>query len=62
VLANYAKDTKGLDLDVYLNRYVFADCKSKTEMPDANDTAGFAEYMKLYKKGLTVEKTAGLTI
>lgn len=62
VLANYARDKKGLSLDDYLNRFVFADCESKTEAPDERDAAGFAEYMKLYKKGLAVEKAAGLNI
>lgn len=62
VLANYAFDSKELDLDEYLNKYVFETCKSTTEMPDENDTIGFNEYMKLYKKGLAVEKTAGQCI
>lgn len=59
VLANYAKDTKGVNLDDYLNRFVFSECQSVVEYPDEKDVSGFAEYMKLYKKGLAVEKSAG---
>ena len=62
ILANYAKDTKKLNLDDYLNQCVFSACKSTTEMPDENDTNGFNEFMKLYKKGLAVEKSAGQSI
>lgn len=62
VLANYTKDTKNVSLDDYLNQYVFSSCESVTEEPDDKDSAGFAEYMKLYKKGLAVEKTAGQNI
>lgn len=62
VLANYTKDTKNVSLDDYLNQYVFLNCESITEEPDEKDTAGFEEYMKLYKKGLAVEKAAGQNI
>lgn len=62
VLANYARDTKALTFDDYLNNYVFSSCKSTVEMPDESDTIGFNEFMKLYKKGLAVEKSAGQSI
>lgn len=62
VLANYARDTKSLSLDDYLNDYVFSSCKSSMEMPDESDTIGFKAFMKLYKKGLAVEKSAGQNI
>ena len=62
VLANYAKDTKSLSLDDYLNDYVFSSYKSTTEMPDESDSIGFKEFMKLYKNGLAVEKSAGQNI
>lgn len=62
VLANYARNKKGLSLDDYLNHYVFSSCKSTTENPDEKDVSGFAEYMKLYKKGLAVEQSAGQSI
>lgn len=58
VLANYARDTKSLSLEDYLNNYVFLLCKSTTELPDESDTIGFNVFMKLYKKGLAVEKSA----
>lgn len=62
VLANYAKDTKSLSLYDYLNDYVFSSYKSTTEMPDESDSIGFKEFMKLYKNGLAVEKSAGQNI
>lgn len=58
VLANYARDNKGLSLDDYLNNVVFSSYESSTELPDENDASGFEEYMKLYKKALAVEKSA----
>lgn len=62
ILANYAKDTKGLKLDDYLSDFVFGNCKSSTELPDEEDVLGFEKYMKLFKKGLAVEKLAGSEI
>jgi len=49
-------------LDDYLNDYVFSSYKSTTEMPDESDSIGFKEFMKLYKNGLAVEKSAGQNI
>ena len=58
ILAKYAADKTGESLDDYLNNRVFSSCKSSTVEPDAADSEGFDEYMKLYKKGLIVEKSA----
>ncbi len=58
ILAKYAADKTGESLDDYLNNRVFSLCKSSTVEPDAADSEGFDEYMKLYKKGLIVEKSA----
>lgn len=58
ILARYCVDSKGLNLDEYLTRNVFAACESTAVEPDKKDADGFEKYMKLYKKGLAVEKTA----
>ncbi len=58
VLARYAYDSLGLSLDDYLNNKIFCNFKSSTISPDKEDVDGFNEYMKLYKSGLAVEKTA----
>lgn len=58
VLARYAFDTQNLSLDEYLRNNVFSQYKATTVNPDKNDVEGFAEYMKLYKKALAVEKCA----
>lgn len=58
VLARYAVDKKGETLEEYLNAKVFSKYKSTTIEPDEKDADGFSEYMKLYKKGLTIEKSA----
>lgn len=62
ILARYCVDSKGLNLDEYLTQNVFADCESSTVEPDKKDTDGFEKYMKLYKKGLAVEKAASESI
>jgi sugar (pentulose or hexulose) kinase len=58
VLARYAFDNNGESLDEYLNNRVFNKCKSSTIQPNADDVKGFEEYMKLYKKALSVQKCA----
>lgn len=62
VLARYAIDKNGETLEDYLNEKVFSKYKSSTIKPDENDVKGFADYMKLYKKGLAVEKSAAENI
>lgn len=58
VLAKYAADNTELSLEDYLDALVFNNCEKSVIYPDAKDTEGFEEYMKLYKSGLAVEKAA----
>lgn len=58
VLAEYLFDGNGASLEDYLNNRVFAKSKKTVVEPDEKDAQGFAEYMKLYKKGLAVQKSA----
>lgn len=58
VLAEYLVDGNGASLEDYLNNRVFAKSKKTVVEPDEKDAQGFAEYMKLYKKGLAVQKSA----
>ncbi len=58
VLASYLVNGNGVPLEKYLDEKVFASCKSSTVEPDENDVNGFAEYMKLYEKALSVQKAA----
>lgn len=62
VLARYTYDSEGLSLDDYLEKNIFSKFKSTTTEPDADDVKGFEEYMKLYKAGLVVEKSAAENI
>lgn len=58
VLARYAFDREGKSLDDYLNTKIFSRYKSTTIEPDEKDVQGFKKYIELYRKALTVEKTA----
>lgn len=58
ILARYTADHTNEPLEDYLDRYVFSKYKSSVVQPDSSDAEGFADYMKLYKKALAVEKTA----
>lgn len=58
ILARYAFDNKNMPLDEYLDLEIFSKFKSTTINPDIEDVNGFKEYMKLYKAGLTVERSA----
>ena len=58
VLARYAFDCEDKSLDDYLNTKIFSRYKSTTIEPDEKDVQGFKKYIELYKKALTVEKTA----
>ena len=62
VLARYAADSQNLTLDDYLEKNIFSNFKSSTIAPDADDVKGFEEYMKQYKSGLAVEKSAAENI
>ncbi len=59
ILAAYrANRQKGESLTQYLNDNVFAAQKTHIIKPQANDVEGFGRYLKRFKKGLEVEKTA----
>ncbi len=58
VLASYLVNSKGLSLEDFLNKVVFASCESTTEVPDEKDVRGFEEYMIKYEKALAAEKAA----
>lgn len=58
ILARYAFDGRDLPLDKYLNNNVFINCESSVVNPDERDVKGFADYMKLYKNALAVQKSA----
>lgn len=63
VLARYCVDKMhGETLEAYLNEKVFSKYKSSAIEPSAEDVSGFAEYMKLYKSGLAVQKAAAENI
>lgn len=58
ILARYAADSTNERLEDYLDDKVFSRYKSSVIEPDEQYALGFAEYMKLYKKALAVEKSA----
>ncbi len=45
-------------LEAYLTNKVFAGEIGTTVKPDPRDIDGFAEFMKRYKKGLVIERSA----
>ena len=58
VLAAYAAEGSGRDLDAYLRETVFADAPIVTVAPDPADVAGFSSYLDRYRAGLAVEAAA----
>lgn len=58
VLAKYCADASGESLEDYLENKVFVNSQKSVVKPDEKDVKGFSDYMKLYKKGLAVEKAA----
>lgn len=58
ILAKYALDKSDESLEDYLDTKVFSKYKSSVIEPDEADVQGFADYMKLYKKAIAVEKAA----
>ncbi|MGN1202244.1 MAG: xylulokinase [Eubacterium sp.] len=58
ILAKYAVDSLNMPLEEYLDTQVFSKYKSSVIEPDEQDVKGFADYMKLYKKAIAVEKAA----
>lgn len=58
ILAKYAADHTDELLEDYLDKRVFSKYKSSVVQPNSDDVKGFADYMKLYKKALSVEEAA----
>lgn len=58
ILAKYAADHTDEPLEDYLDNRVCSKYKSSVVQPDSGDVKGFADYMKLYKKALSVEESA----
>lgn len=58
ILAKYSADNTDETLEDYLDNRVFLKYKSAVVQPDSNDVKGFADYMKLYKKAISVEEAA----
>lgn len=60
LLAAYLVDRKkGESLADYLDNNVFCGAAGNSEEPDERDAKGFDEFMKRYRAGLVVERTAG---
>jgi hypothetical protein len=59
LLAAYmVRKQKNEPLEAYLSDKVFAGDKSITIAPDQGDVDGFSAFMKRYKDGLAIERTA----
>ena len=58
LLAAYSIMGGGKSLEEFLNAEVFANAKSSTLEPKAEDVEGFAKYMEMFKLALSVEKAA----
>lgn len=59
LLASYMiNKEKNETLDDYLNRKVFKDQKGSKINPDPEDVEGFEVFMKRYRKGLVIERSA----
>jgi len=58
LLAAYRANGGGQGLPEFLARNIFADAAISTIRPDAADIAGFAKYLRGYKKLLNVERAA----
>lgn len=58
VLAAYAADTSGADLDAFLRDRVFAHAGFESMDPDPEDVPGFAAYLARYRAGLVIERAA----
>lgn len=59
VLAAFAAEAPGGDLDAFLRERVFAGSVSRTVEPDRRDVAGFTDYLDRYRAGLAVARAAG---
>lgn len=62
VLAMYAKDNQGQELDDYLDHNVFQNPESMTLSPEPAGVKGYEEFTKKYIAGLPIEAEAGNAI
>lgn len=59
LLASYMADKKqGVSLEEYLSQNVFAESEAESVSPDAEDVAGFEQFMARYVAGLEAERAA----
>lgn len=58
VLASYAADNRGMDLDSFLDKVVFKDSLGAQIEPEEAGSSGFLKFMESYKAGLVIEKQA----
>ncbi len=58
LLAAYMMDPRGMSLEDYLSKCVFADVRSSTLAPDPVDVEGFRRYRERFEAALAVEKQA----
>ncbi len=58
LLAAYMVNGKGMALDEYLEKCVFAGSEGTVVGPDEEDVKGFDEFLKKYKEGLPIERAA----
>jgi hypothetical protein len=58
VLGAYLRSGDGRSLGDYLAAEVFADAAVEVALPDADDVAGFADYLERYTAGLAAERAA----
>ena len=59
VLALYMNNKNDESLEEFLNKNIFSNIKGSTVMAEKEEIENFENFMKLYKKGLPVEKLAG---
>lgn len=58
VLAAYVASGAEVDLPEYLREQVFARAATRTTAPEPADVAAFADYLRRYESGLSVERAA----
>ena len=59
ILANYANNNYNMNLSEYLEMHVFKDREVSIYTPNKKEVEDYKEYLKKYKNGLEIEKTAG---
>lgn len=58
LLASYAADSKGRNLESWLETEVFSKTQKKTVSPNSTDVEGFNKWLEGYKMTLKIEQTA----